>query len=604
MVALVENQYYKQALTEKFASRNKSCRLAQSPGLYQYTRLRDASRYFRLLYVHPETRSVEYSCQELTRCELVTHAIKEAPPFVALSYTWGDPSIRDRIVIGRQVVHVTESLAIAIKHMQHPEKTLIMWADALCINQADETEKGGQVQIMDRIYTQACLVYAWLGAGNDNSTKAMRKIKFYHRAYRHMNKSGKSVSERLGKTPLRRLRLVYSIEPIRSFLERPWFSRIWVFQEAVLNKRLIFGCGTEHLSRDALLTGTLLWHSAGIRLGWPDSPLKTLRIGNYGSLPMTLKDFARSQDSAPFSIANGKLYQCTDSRDFVYGLLGLISDSEMYGLNADYSKTQQQVFTDLAIALVSAGEFTFLQQLWTAPLDPSLPSWVPDLSSTRLRNRLAWRGGKLSRINTKGCPCQKVLSDPYGHALSLEAVELGVVTKVEDSLAVDVTVDQRNAQVSKSRQFLHSVRSSLNDSNTSLTTDRDTMAFQLPLAHCALNGFKAHGSMLASRSGLRRSYDAVLNSSQLDSLHPRQYQYLDLLQSSGLHYLFHLSTGSIGLSQGPAQTGDVFYHLCGTDSRWVLRKQGPGRFRMISPAVVHPEYNRSELQNKKPILLC
>lgn len=603
---LLENKHYKKALTDKFALRNKPCRLENNKqDLYRRAPLRDPSNTVRLLYVFPKSCSVESDGAHLIRCELLTHRIDKVPRFVALSYAWGNPSTTHKIVIGRQIIQITETLANALQQMQHPWKTLKVWADALCINQADEAEKGQQVQMMGKIYMKACLVYASLGLGDDDSSEAIRKIRFYNRVYDRMrekeNHNKGSVTGTFFNTSLEKMRHHYSIEPIRSFLGRPWFSRIWVFQEAVLNKHLIFGCGSKSLSRDELFKGTILWHSAGIRLGWPDMPLKTLRIGCYGDLPKTLKDFARSSDFATFSIANGGLYQCTDPRDYVYGLLGLISDHATHGLQPDYSKTKHQVFEDFSVALISVGEFSLLQQLWTFPGDSSLPSWVPNFEWTRSINRRAWVNGQLGKLMAKKCLCQKIIACPSGNALSLHAVELGVVTKIEESLDVNANLDHGITQVAETREYLSKLHSALQATQDSVSEGFDKIGYQLPLAHCPLSGYKAHENLLHGEGELWNSYQALMNPSELNVLQSRRYS--DLVRSSGLRHFFHTNTGHIGLSQGPVQTGDLLYYLCGTDCRWVLRNHDEGMFKMVSAAVIYPEHS-TQFKNKDTIVLC
>lgn len=42
-----------------------------------------------------------------------------------------------------------------------------MWADAICINQDNNTEKGHQVKRMGKVYENAKEVLAWLGKGSE-----------------------------------------------------------------------------------------------------------------------------------------------------------------------------------------------------------------------------------------------------------------------------------------------------------------------------------------------------------------------------------------------------------------------------------------------------
>ena len=47
--------------------------------------------------------------------------------------------------------------------------TVVLWADQICIDQSNETEKEQQVQLMSRIYAQAQQVTGWLGLHENDS---------------------------------------------------------------------------------------------------------------------------------------------------------------------------------------------------------------------------------------------------------------------------------------------------------------------------------------------------------------------------------------------------------------------------------------------------
>jgi len=49
----------------------------------------------------------------------------------------------------------------------------LLWVDAICINQSDDTEKAVQVAEMHHIYQKATSVYVWLGPASDTSDLAM-----------------------------------------------------------------------------------------------------------------------------------------------------------------------------------------------------------------------------------------------------------------------------------------------------------------------------------------------------------------------------------------------------------------------------------------------
>ncbi len=75
--------------------------------------------------------------------------------------------LRD-IEIRGQPWRVRDNLFLALRHLRYREGVRSMWADALCINQTDNTERGHQVFQMGKIYSNAERVCVWLGLA-DNS---------------------------------------------------------------------------------------------------------------------------------------------------------------------------------------------------------------------------------------------------------------------------------------------------------------------------------------------------------------------------------------------------------------------------------------------------
>ncbi|KAH7401254.1 heterokaryon incompatibility protein-domain-containing protein, partial [Pyrenochaeta sp. MPI-SDFR-AT-0127] len=103
--------------------------------------------------------------------------------FVALSYSWGNPKDTLDIIIYSEgenhetnrsgVWHpVTRNLHAALSQLRESgifAGKLMLWADALCINQGDQVERGQQCGRMDKIYRQAGNVLVWLGPEVDYS---------------------------------------------------------------------------------------------------------------------------------------------------------------------------------------------------------------------------------------------------------------------------------------------------------------------------------------------------------------------------------------------------------------------------------------------------
>ena len=172
----------------------RSLRIAEreSPvvGQYKYTPLEDATEWIRLLRFLPNAEGTPF------RAEVVHYKLCEAPAYKALSYTWGPPSdasveiefclmtgtpfMGDNL-IGKvpgafgvtsqckggthatyflgQRFPVSPGLETAMRRLYGMIEHVLIWIDAICIDQKNDVEKGHQILAMDRIYRQAEEVY-------------------------------------------------------------------------------------------------------------------------------------------------------------------------------------------------------------------------------------------------------------------------------------------------------------------------------------------------------------------------------------------------------------------------------------------------------------
>lgn len=111
------------------------------------------------------------------RCFLKTisiHEAKTSEPYTAISYYWGsteDPETVEAYDGSREYdqfgesfnIPITTNLALALRqfraHATAEREPLVMWTDALCINQTDPEERSEQVGIMRDIYKAAHSVW-------------------------------------------------------------------------------------------------------------------------------------------------------------------------------------------------------------------------------------------------------------------------------------------------------------------------------------------------------------------------------------------------------------------------------------------------------------
>jgi hypothetical protein len=92
---------------------------------------------------------------EMIQLKLETHRLSNAPMFVALSNEWGssenskDIFVNDRLFSIRQ--NLNQGLIALWDYQQVSGSSVTFWADALCIDQSNVTERGHQVNLMGNI---------------------------------------------------------------------------------------------------------------------------------------------------------------------------------------------------------------------------------------------------------------------------------------------------------------------------------------------------------------------------------------------------------------------------------------------------------------------
>jgi hypothetical protein len=185
---------------------------------YFYSPLSSEPNSIRLLCLLPhEDETADIQC-ELFEYSL-PNSCKRTHLYDALSYVWGNPDEKLHIFIHKNSFDVTVNLRAALSRLRNHSVQRILWIDAICIDQANQEEKEHQIQSMAKIYGQANRVVVWLGDAADDSDLALEEIRIAR------DKSTNSLdSERIQQAVL-------------ALLQRPWFRRIWVWEQTLDNIR-------------------------------------------------------------------------------------------------------------------------------------------------------------------------------------------------------------------------------------------------------------------------------------------------------------------------------------------------------------------------------
>jgi hypothetical protein len=167
----------------------------------------------RVITIRPSDGSDRISC-DFHVLDLDT---KNPIPYIALSYTWGDPPSTEIINLNGKPFLVRKNLWDFLTQARSNCLEEYLWIDALCIDQSVNEERSHQVSIMGRIYSSASRVIVWLGL---YSGLAAEGLLFVHAAY---------LSEHLDFDTMQEYE-----NQLEELFKLPYWTRIWIVQEFVL----------------------------------------------------------------------------------------------------------------------------------------------------------------------------------------------------------------------------------------------------------------------------------------------------------------------------------------------------------------------------------
>lgn len=159
--------------------------------------------------------------------------------YEALSYTWGAPEFTEtlHVIQGEdktRVIKITTNLRDALQHIRLNDRKRLLWVDAVCINQKDDSDKSKQIPVMAHIYSAAFRVLVWLGT----SLEGQRSLVNIKKAQRFYSRDSQRIEAHLSN-----LETCFN-----DLVSLPWFSRRWIIQEVVLAADVIMMCGAEEIS--------------------------------------------------------------------------------------------------------------------------------------------------------------------------------------------------------------------------------------------------------------------------------------------------------------------------------------------------------------------
>lgn len=392
---------------------------------------------FRLLEIMPPTAEDEHLVCRLHVCNLEASRSK----YEAISYTWRMDTADRRIyhaqrntsggnISGSQILlpkvtiqlptglnyetEIGANLHSALMRLRYRDRPRTIWADAICICQEDEGEKGRQVRMMGTIFAHAFRVLVWLG---DDDGSLRQHYWFHNRLVRYRagrdpeddpSDAGESKSKlkfsetaflgicRVVNAWLRRLR-GYSGQVDASFLsaghlvrddaptslpsnspmwanilllfEWRWFQRLWVIQEISLARRAVVIWGGCEISWEWIGLAAAIIRTNYGRIAVPRTRERILHqlpsevLSVRQAPPGVLNAYLMYRLSASQSIFPAlefsfhellgltRPFSCENELDRVFGLLGLQTTDDITSwIIPDYNLSPSKLYQVVAEA--------------------------------------------------------------------------------------------------------------------------------------------------------------------------------------------------------------------------------------------------------------
>nr|OQO32326.1 hypothetical protein B0A51_00385 [Rachicladosporium sp. CCFEE 5018] len=368
--------------------------------IFHYNDLDEPQTHIRLLRIY--TAAVDGAIE----CELQYWAVEHSPAYSAISYTWGDPRRTAVIAVNGLSLTVRQSCALVLCQA-HRYGNAYFWVDAICINQSNEDEKSYQVRMMGQIFRRAEAVLACVGHHSSDSAFLCGTLKDHEitllAIVGQLDSSNTAFwpQFRLPNSTLHQLwrlaksiawRLRFTLETHRrifaavvAMLERPYFQRVWVAQELFMAKRSLLLCGfdqCEMVALEGLLAISTLsdWgtprsdaaflYSVGYRFRnmpfWrrmlysvtqnidPDGLLGYSGAESALATPLRYAGScnARPEESLGRMMNIVQMLQCTDLRDMIYAIVGMLGASIAERIVIDYRNSTFGVAVDVVPIII------------------------------------------------------------------------------------------------------------------------------------------------------------------------------------------------------------------------------------------------------------
>ena len=538
--------------------------------------------------------------------------LSEKPEYDAISYVWGTDEPSHEIVINGQKATIRTNLHSALlRFRRSPERNgsqqtsdrnlqRRLWADAICINQADIFERNQQVQSMKLIFAQARSVLIWLRESVKSDRLAFDVFKIAQGIFGSRVRITKDEVKRFGRVASSHRFQRNTWTAVGDIFKCTWFKRIWVLQELVVAANPLIICGEYKTIWSALsitaraILGCMFEDSkwgiigmnsniAGLSLFCAQiASIQVIRSNHFKNEPLTLCEYLRTT----FKLAS------SEPIDKIYALRGLLNEEEASSLKVNYALEASEVFELATRDVLSRGTDPFellalVSSFPSTPISTSGPSWVPNYSGLRTAYVRIFSSTKTYRASGQA------RSQISFTGLNQKILCLGghIVDKVSHCLSWKYlgqpTVEELARWYQKCQQYVVQT--------DCYPTGEDIVACWWRLLVC--DTYFSRFANIKAAEGFKSHYlnpklsDFLTNPTRLEGDNTLRnardtYRATAFLTSEGTS-LCRTASGYLSWIPPRARSGDYICILAGATCPFVVRERPEGDYTLVGSAYVH-----------------
>jgi hypothetical protein len=381
--------------------------------------------------------------------------------YIAISYAWGGTDLEQTITCDGQSVAITSNLHGALHRLRQQSSDVKVWCDALCIKQGYDSasllERSHQISLMSRIFALAKCVD--IDLGNDDGTceqaaDGMRTVLAVPQELREKLDLSIDVIEHLD--------LPQWTDPmwtaLHKLFSRPYYHRLWCVQEVVMAREVsvIFG-GFELNLQDFMLVARI-YQLVSYYEGSEDQSLiydmydfnrATRAVSCLGSTcekrtSRLAADGNETLGSLCQLLCSTMYLQCTDLRDKIYALYGMVASEELVReLPVSYQESAEALSLRTSRYFLKSGNASWTL-VYSGGIGVGRPSWTLDLANLGIKEqidpltRTTNPDGTNDAYSAGGTESPSMTTDENGTRLTILGTIVDTFAAMPDQFAVNL----------------------------------------------------------------------------------------------------------------------------------------------------------------------